>query len=260
MTLQIDLDYAGTLAAHEFERFASLIAPAWIDQALSQTGTVSLRRRRLPAKRMVWLVIGLALFRNAPIWHIVERLDPADGPTLSTPVPGAAVAGRERLGEAPMAWLFGQLAMCWGSGSVAEHELFHGLRSYAVDGVVWSLPDHPLQRYAATRRAQGDQLDRLQRIVGLLKFLPGMMDLSFLAQIGFAADNGTGTYEIPFLDRTFIVLWMVIAGMVRFSHIGACGHVRSFHVDRKPFRVEGAFALGSAVICVLLSAIYGGLW
>jgi SSS family solute:Na+ symporter len=93
-----------------------------------------------------------------------------------------------------------------------------------------------------------------------LKFLPGMMDLSFLAPIGFAVDNGSGTYEIPFLDRTFIVFWMVIAGMVLISNFGARDRVRSFHVDRKLFRVDGAFALGSAVICVLLSAIYGGLW
>lgn len=93
-----------------------------------------------------------------------------------------------------------------------------------------------------------------------LKFLPGVMDLSFLAPIGFAVDNGTGVYEIPFLDRTFIVFWMVIIGMVLISTFGARDRVRSFHVDRKLFRVDGAFALGSAVICVLLSAIYGGLW
>ena len=36
---------------------------------------MSLRRRRLPAERMVWLVIGLALFRNEPIWHIVQQRD-----------------------------------------------------------------------------------------------------------------------------------------------------------------------------------------
>jgi hypothetical protein len=141
MALQLDLDYAAELAPHEFERFASLIDPAWIDEALQRTGTVSLRRRRLPAERMVWLVIGLALFRNEPIWHIVQQLDLADGPTSATPVPSAAVAGRERLGEAPMAWLFERTASCWSGQAVPESALFHGLRTFAVDGVVWSLPD-----------------------------------------------------------------------------------------------------------------------
>ena len=141
MALQLDLDYAAELAPHEFERFASLIDPAWIDEALQQTGTVSLRRRRLPAERMVWLVIGLALFRNEPIWHIVQQLDLADGPTPGAPVPSAAVAGRERLGEAPMAWLFERTARCWSGRAVQESTLFHGLRTFAVDGVIWSLPD-----------------------------------------------------------------------------------------------------------------------
>src|SRR5689334_14957821 len=143
MALQLDLDYAAELAPHEFERFSSLIDPAWIDEALQQTGTVSLRRRRLPAERMVWLVIGLALLPHAPNWHIVQQVDLADGPTSSATVHSAVVAGRERLGEAPMAWLFERLASCWGSGVLPEQGLFHGLRSYAVDGVVWSLPDTP---------------------------------------------------------------------------------------------------------------------
>jgi len=141
MALQLDLDCAAERAPHEFERFASLIDPAWIDEALQQTGTVSIRRRRLPAERLVWLVIGLALFRGEPIWHIVQQLDLAGAPMSNAPVPSAAVAGREHLCEAPMAWLFERIAGTCGCQPIAEHGLFHGLRSYAVDGVVWSLPD-----------------------------------------------------------------------------------------------------------------------
>lgn len=74
MAFQHDLDHAADLAPHEFERFASLIDPARIDEALQQTGTVSLRRRRLPAERKVWLVIGLAVFRNEPIWPLSSSL------------------------------------------------------------------------------------------------------------------------------------------------------------------------------------------
>ncbi|MDG6403771.1 transposase domain-containing protein, partial [Pseudomonas quasicaspiana] len=43
-----------------FERFVEVIDPLWIEQALTLTGTVSIRRRRLPADRIVWLVVGLA--------------------------------------------------------------------------------------------------------------------------------------------------------------------------------------------------------
>ncbi|MFB8830916.1 transposase domain-containing protein [Azotobacter sp. CWF10] len=38
---------------HSFECFALSIDPAWIEEALTLTGTVSLRHRRLPAERIV---------------------------------------------------------------------------------------------------------------------------------------------------------------------------------------------------------------
>ncbi|MGH8853357.1 MAG: sodium:solute symporter family transporter [Telluria sp.] len=95
----------------------------------------------------------------------------------------------------------------------------------------------------------------------ILKFLPEMMDLSFLAPIGFAADNGTGVYEIPFLDRMLIVFLLVVAGMALISTMGQRdGALKRMHLDHKLFRVEGSFAFGSAVVCVLLATIYGALW
>ncbi|MDN4051632.1 sodium/solute symporter [Massilia sp. YIM B02763] len=94
----------------------------------------------------------------------------------------------------------------------------------------------------------------------ILKFLPDMMDLSFLAPIGFAADNGQGVYEIPFLDRMFIVFWAVVAGMVVISKMGDSSGIKALVVDRQLFRVDGAFAFGSAVVCVLVATIYGVWW
>jgi SSS family solute:Na+ symporter len=95
----------------------------------------------------------------------------------------------------------------------------------------------------------------------ILKFLPEMMDLSFLAPIGFAVDNGHGLFEIPFLDRMLIVFALVVAGMVVISKTSrADGTLKKMIIDRSLFRVEGGFALGSAVICVLLAAIYGAWW
>jgi SSS family solute:Na+ symporter len=94
-----------------------------------------------------------------------------------------------------------------------------------------------------------------------LKFLPGMMDLSFLAPIGFAVNNGTGVYEIPFLDRMFIVFCVVVAGMVLISNMGRKpDETKRLIIDTKLFRVEPSFALGSAIICVLLVAVYSAWW
>jgi SSS family solute:Na+ symporter len=95
----------------------------------------------------------------------------------------------------------------------------------------------------------------------VLKFLPQMMDLRFLAPIGFGVDNGSGVFEIPFLDRMFIVFWVVVAGMVVISTLGARDqNTRPLQVDRKLFHVDRAFALGSAVVCVLVASIYGMWW
>jgi hypothetical protein len=58
----------------QLDRFASLLDPQWIDEALAATGTASIRHRRLPAEQVIWLVIGLALFRNDPLWPIVRQL------------------------------------------------------------------------------------------------------------------------------------------------------------------------------------------
>ena len=43
------------------------IDPDWIIRALSSTGKASVRRRKLPAEQVVWLVIALALYRNQSI-------------------------------------------------------------------------------------------------------------------------------------------------------------------------------------------------
>jgi SSS family solute:Na+ symporter len=89
------------------------------------------------------------------------------------------------------------------------------------------------------------------------------MDLSFLIPIGFAKVSDAGVAEIPFLDRMFIVFFFVIAGMVLISNLAKTGRdvaSKALHIDRALFRVDGAFAAGSAVICVTLAAIYSAWW
>ena len=47
---------------------------AWIEEALAASGTVSLRRRRLPADQVVWMVVGMGLIRNQPIEKVAGVL------------------------------------------------------------------------------------------------------------------------------------------------------------------------------------------
>lgn len=53
---------------------SALIDPAWIEQDLQATGKASIRRRKLPAKHAMWLVIGLELFRQMPLWQVVREM------------------------------------------------------------------------------------------------------------------------------------------------------------------------------------------
>ena len=47
----------------------------WIEQALHYSGKASIRRRRLPAEQVVWLVIALAMYRHLSIKEILDDLD-----------------------------------------------------------------------------------------------------------------------------------------------------------------------------------------
>jgi hypothetical protein len=60
--------------ADKLDRLREHIPAGWIEAALEWTGTTTIRRRRLPAEQVVWLVIGMGLFRNEPIERFVDLL------------------------------------------------------------------------------------------------------------------------------------------------------------------------------------------
>ncbi len=96
----------------------------------------------------------------------------------------------------------------------------------------------------------------------LFKMLPGMMDLSFLASMGFSKANGSGVFEIPFLDRMVIVFALCVAGMVIISYIENPNgdRVNSLEIDTKLFRVSNGFAVGSLLALGILTALYIAFW
>lgn len=58
-----------------FSLFAQHLDPTWVEEALRATGTATIRKRKLPAEYAVWLVIGMALFRDRAIEEVVRHLD-----------------------------------------------------------------------------------------------------------------------------------------------------------------------------------------
>ena len=129
------------LVPAEFGRFRQHIDPLWIEEALLATGTASVRRRRLPADQVIWVVLGMALLRNESIERIIETLDLAmpskkDEATARS----AIVQARQRLGEEPMQYLFSTTADRWAHESAARHR-WHGLALYGIDGTILRAPD-----------------------------------------------------------------------------------------------------------------------
>ncbi|MFT4062967.1 MAG: sodium/sugar symporter [Edaphocola sp.] len=96
----------------------------------------------------------------------------------------------------------------------------------------------------------------------ILKILPGMIDLSFLAPIHWAAPNKMGVYEIAFFDRMAIVFVVCVIGMAVISLAENARGVKpnALEVDTKMFRVTPAFAVGALITMGLLAALYTLFW
>ncbi len=139
---------AGELAPGELEGFKQHIPAEWIEEALSWAGTTTVRRRRLPAEQVVWLVIGMGLMRDQPLEAVVDSLDLALPDKRATLVARSAVAqARKRLTEDPLAYLFITTASEW-AGRSAEGDTWRGLRLYGMDGTTLRVPDSPENREA----------------------------------------------------------------------------------------------------------------
>jgi hypothetical protein len=125
----------------KFGAFAKHLPHEWIERALQSTGTATVRKRRLPAEQVVWLVLGMALFRDRSIVEIVDKLDLALPGAGGAPIaPSAVPQARERLGEEPMAWLFRHSAQHWAHASADRHR-WRGLALYGLDGTALRVPD-----------------------------------------------------------------------------------------------------------------------
>jgi len=124
------------------ERFRQHIDPVWVEEALCATGFASLRRRRLPADQVVWLVLGMALMRNESIQRVATLLGLAmpSGTQSKSLAPSAFTQARQRLGDEPMAYLFTTTSKEWATRS-ARTNAWRGLALYAVDGTTLRVPD-----------------------------------------------------------------------------------------------------------------------
>lgn len=172
MRLQSSLDAVSEFTSPEqFQDIRRHVDPAWVAEALKATGTASVRKRRLPAEQVVWLVIGMAMFRKYPIHDLVGKLDLVlPGPTGAV-APSAVADARARLGADPVQQIFEMSARKWAHES-ARKAAWRGLALYGVDGSTLRVADSEENRShfggpTGERGASGYPLVRVASLMAL---------------------------------------------------------------------------------------------
>lgn len=155
------------------DEFRRHVPPELIEEALLTTQTSSVRDRRLPAQRVVWLVVALSLMRNESILSILDRLGLArpahDGSTKSL-ASSAISQARARLGSEPMQLLFVMLAHAWLLEHAASRR-WRGLSVWAMDGTKFNVADTPELRavFGSHHNRHGRSGYPMLRLVALME-------------------------------------------------------------------------------------------
>jgi len=130
----------------DWARLGQHLPYEWIAQAVACTGKARIRKRRLPAEPVAWLVIALALYRHQSISGVVDGLDLALPDMKDCFVSKSAVAqARQRLGAEPLKALFAISARAWTERDGKPY-LFKGLSLFAMDGTPLKTGDTPASR------------------------------------------------------------------------------------------------------------------
>ncbi len=136
------LEFTSEFTPRAFPNLINHLEPTWVDEALSSTGTATMRRRRIPAEQAVWLIVGMAVMRDQPITNVARQLEialpAADG--SRTVASSALTQARARLGPEPMEWLFLRSSEEWAHRS-ADADRWRGLALYGVDGTTLRVAD-----------------------------------------------------------------------------------------------------------------------
>lgn len=131
---------------HQFSdqsTFTQNIPVEWVESALTLTESATIRRR-LPADQVLWLVLGMSLFRDEPIADVARRLNICSKGLANESLlakSGISTA-RQRLGAEPLEWLFRKTGSHWGRERYPNDD-WRGLQVLAVDGALFRTPDTP---------------------------------------------------------------------------------------------------------------------
>lgn len=202
-----------------FKRFGKELDARWIDTALAETGTASVRRRKLSAQMVVWLVIGMALFRDRSIQEVVAHLGlvlPSQKKKKGrakggkTVAPSAIPQGRYRVGAAPLEAIYKRTATEWAT-TAADEDRWRGLALYGVDGTTFRIPDTEENRevFGLPGSGRGQTGYPQARLVALMALRSHLVAAAaFGPCIGKKTGEGTLAQELwsKVPDRSLIII------------------------------------------------------
>lgn len=137
----------GTLPA-SFDGLKSQIPLDWIRSSLSNNDVVTVRRRKLLNEQVIWLLIGMSLYRDRSIVELVDGLDlvvPGPDGKKQFVAKAAITPARDRVGVEPLKELFEATAEHWALASV-ERLAWRGLKIFGIDGTTLRVPDSEANR------------------------------------------------------------------------------------------------------------------
>lgn len=209
----------GTLP-ESFEGLKSHIDQEWIRSALAKKGVATVRKRKLPAEQVVWLVVGIALYRDRPIAEVVNRLNlvlPDENGDRQGITNGAIIEARDKVGAEPLKELFAMLARQWALESADRHR-WRGLMVLGGDGTTMRIPDTAENREAfglppSSRKSSGYPQIRAVGLMVLRSHL--LLDFAFAnfktseMELAQPLIEGVPDQSVTILDRFFVnfLLW-----------------------------------------------------
>jgi hypothetical protein len=150
--------------------------PELVDRVVRDAGRGEVRRRLLPARVVVYYVLGLALFSQSSYEEVMRELTEglawASGWAQSWHVPtkAALFKARQRLGHEPLKALFGEVAMPLATERT-RGAWYRGWRLMSIDGTCLDVADTPANDAEFGRpgsgRGEGAGAFPQVRVVGL---------------------------------------------------------------------------------------------
>jgi len=214
----------------------SMIGLEWVRAALRCTDTLTIRRRKLPNEAVVWLVVGMALFRNRSIDAVVKHLELALPGEAVRPSPAggrvssAAIAqARNRVGSEPLAELFRTTAEKW-TEECAGQNRWRDLGVFAIDGSTLRIPDTSSNEETFGRPGSGRSKAGYPqaRIVGVLAAGSRVMSDFAIGALGQSETVLARPLVEKIPDRSVVILDRGFVDHAMFARIPAGGTDRHF--------------------------------